>query len=261
MQLLTVNSEACSSANAVRKKLIVGLASTQEEIRALQRLRYNVFIETFPFSTLANADGIHVDEFDECCDHLIVQDTETSCVVGTYRMMSPAAALRVGGYYSEREFDLGRLNPLRAQLVEAGHACVHPDYRSGGVLALLWSGIAAYMQRERGGYLIGCASVSLSDGGDNAQALYRAFTAEHFAPSDYQVTPHTPFPIQAHGAGHAPNMPPLLKGYLRSGAWVCGMPALDAEFNVADFFMLLPLSRLGRRYSRHYFKPAGRNES
>ncbi|MQQ99138.1 GNAT family N-acetyltransferase [Glaciimonas soli] len=250
MRLLTIPSDA----NPSFSKLTVSLASTPEEIREVQRLRYKVFIEALSLSALANPDGLDSDDFDRYCDHLIVRDTKTLRVVGTYRVMSPDAARRMGSYYSEQEFDLSRLDHLRSRIAEAGRACIHPDYRSGGVIMLLWAGLAAYMRRERCDYLMGCASVSLADGGHNAAALYHALTPENFAPAEYRVSPITPFPVYEREAGHAPIMPPLLKGYLRSGAWVCGEPAWDPDFHSADFFLLLPLTKLDSRYARHYLK-------
>src|SRR5438034_4364603 len=127
MRLMTIPGDA----NPSFSKLTVSLASTPEEIREVQRLRYKVFIEAFSLSALANPDGLDSDEFDSYCDHLIVRDTKTLRVVGTYRVMSPHAARRMGCYYSEREFDLGRLDNLRSSIAEAGRACIHPDYRSG----------------------------------------------------------------------------------------------------------------------------------
>lgn len=254
MQLPKTPDDSHSNALSQRAKLRVSLASTPAEIREAQRLRYQVFIETFRLSTLANADALTTDEFDDYCDHLIVRETQTSRVVGTYRVMSPTAAQRMGRYYCEEEFDLSNLRHLRRSTIEAGHACVHPDYRSGSVIMLLWAGLAMYMRRERCDYLMGCASVSLSDGGANAAALYHGFTAEHFAPSAYHVTPHKPFPVETRDVEHVAQMPPLLKGYLRVGAWICGEPAWDTEFNAADFFLLLPLSKLDSRYARHYLK-------
>ena len=248
------NPDVSTSVSPSSAKLTVSLATTQEEIREVQRLRYKVFIETLNLSALANPDGLDSDAFDAYCDHLIVRDTNTLRVVGTYRVMSPDAARRMGQYYSESEFDLSRLDHLRNNIAEAGRACIHPDYRSGSVIMLLWAGLAAYMKRERCTYLMGCASVSLADGGHNAAALYHAMTLDNFSPPEYRVTPHTPFPVCEREAGHVPNMPPLLKGYLRSGAWVCGDPAWDPDFHSADFFLLLPLSKLDGRYARHYLK-------
>lgn len=252
MRLLTTAADA----NPGFSKLVLSLASTQEEVREVQRLRYKIFIDTMGLSALANDDGLDADEFDAHCDHLIVRDSKTLKVVGTYRVLSPSAARRLGRFYSEGEFDLSRLHHLRGGMVEAGRACIHPDYRSGGVIMLLWAGLAAYMRRERCEYLIGCASISLSDGGHNAAAVYYGLSQAQLAPAEYRVTPHVPFPLHERETTHAAHVPPLLKGYLRSGAWVCGEPAWDADFHSADLFMMLPLAKLDERYARHYLKEA-----
>jgi putative hemolysin len=250
MRLLTIAADATPSF----PKLTLSLASTPEEVREVQRLRYKVFIETMGLSTLENQDGLDKDEFDLHCDHLIVRDSRTLKVVGTYRVMSPHAARKMGRFYSEQEFDLSRLDNLRGSIAEAGRACIHPDYRSGGVIMLLWAGLAAFMKKEHCDYLIGCASISLADGGHNAAALYHALADTHLAPPEYRVIPHLPFPIEEREPGHKPQVPPLIKGYLRGGAWVCGEPAWDPDFHCADLFLLLPLAKLDSRYARHYLK-------
>ena len=237
---------------ATSGKLVLSMASTPEELREVQRLRYKVFIETMGLSSLVRADGLDSDEFDEHCDHLIVRDANTLKVVGTYRLLSAARARKIGRVYSEGEFDLGRLNNLRGRMVEAGRACIHPDYRGGSVIMLLWSGLAEYMRRENCDYLAGCASISLADGGHNAVAVFQSLIGQHMAPSEYRVTPHLPFPFSKLEAAQKPQIPPLLKGYLRSGAWICGEPAWDPDFESADLFLLLPLANLDGRYARHY---------
>ena len=253
MRLLTTAADSTTSF----PKLTLSLASTREEVREVQRLRYKIFIEAMGLSALANDDGSHADEFDAYRDPLSGRDSRTLKVVGTYRVLGPAGARQLGRLYSENEFDLSRLNHLRSRMAEAGRACIHPDYRSGGVIMLLWAGLAAYMRRERCEYLIGCASISLSDGGHNAAAVYHALAQANLAPPEYRVTPHTPFPWHERDAGHRSQVPPLLKGYMRSGAWVCGEPAWDADFHSADLFLLLPLARLDGRYARHYLKEPG----
>ena len=237
---------------ATSGKLVLSMASTPEELREVQRLRYKVFIETMGLSSLVREDGLDSDEFDEHCDHLIVRDTNTLKVVGTYRLLSASRARKIGRVYSEGEFDLGRLNNLRNRMVEAGRACIHPDYRGGAVIMLLWSGLAEYMRRENCDYLAGCASISLADGGHNAVAVFQSLIGQHIAPSEYRVTPHLPFPFSKLEAAQKPQVPPLLKGYLRSGAWICGEPAWDPDFESADLFLLLPLANLDGRYARHY---------
>ena len=242
-------------ANSGFSKFSLSLASTREEVREVQRLRYKIFIEAMGLTALTNDDGLDADEFDDYCDHLIVRDARTLKVVGTYRVLGPGAARQLGRFYSESEFDLSRLDHLRSSMVEAGRACIHPDYRSGGVIMLLWAGLAAYMRRERCEYLAGCASISLSDGGHNAAALYHGLSPEQFAPAEYRVMPRMPFPLRdGDDAPQVGQVPPLLKGYLRSGAWVCGAPAWDPDFHCADLFLLLPLAKLDDRYARHYLK-------
>ena len=250
MRLLTVSADA----NTRFSKLTLSMASTPEEVREVQRLRYKVFIEAMGLSALENAAGLDRDEYDDYCDHLIVRDSKTLKVVGTYRVLSPQGARKIGKFYSEQEFDLSRLDHLRGRIAEAGRACIHPDYRSGGVIMMLWAGLAAFMKKENCDYLIGCASISLADGGHNAAALYHALSETSLSPSEYRVIPHLPFPIDEREPGHTPSVPPLIKGYLRGGAWVCGEPAWDPDFHCADLFLLLPLTKLDSRYARHYLK-------
>ncbi len=144
MRSLTVSADA----NSTFPKLTLSLATTPEEVREVQRLRYKVFIEAMGLTAMENKDGLDKDEFDSYCDHLIVRDTKTLKVVGTYRVMGPHAARKIGRFYSEDEFDLSRLDHLRSSIAEAGRACIHPDYRSGGVIMMLWAGLAAFMKKE-----------------------------------------------------------------------------------------------------------------
>src|SRR5450830_1094440 len=106
MRLLTIPADA----NPSFSKLNLSLATTTEEVREVQRLRYKVFIESMGLSALSNPDGLDKDDFDAYCDHLIVRDTKTLKVVGTYRILGPNAAREMGRYYSETEFDLSRLH-------------------------------------------------------------------------------------------------------------------------------------------------------
>ena len=252
MRVMSFGSDSAASF----PKLSLSLATTREEVREVQRLRYKVFVEAMGLESLRNHEGLERDEFDEFCDHLIVRDTRSLEVVGTYRVLTPRALVHTRGFYSESEFDLGRLEHLRPRIIEAGRACIHPDYRNGGVIMLLWAGLAACMQREKAEFLIGCASVSLADGGHTINALYRKLAAEHLAPTEYRVSPRLPYPLHDDPLSDSIQVPALIKGYLRSGAWVCGEPAWDPDFHSADLFMMLPIARLDSRYARHYLKEA-----
>jgi putative hemolysin len=248
MQFQTVHADAAPDT----PKLSLSLASTPEEVREVQRLRYKIFIENNGLSALANEEELDADEFDEHCDHLIVRDSSTLNAVGTYRVLGPSRMLKLGRCYSDSEFDLSRLAYLRGRMVEAGRACIHPDYRSGGVIMMLWAGLADYMRRNGCDYLAGCASISLKDGEENAASLYHSLARTHLSPAEYRVTPHLAFPTGEPEPRRQHQVPPLVKGYLRSGAWICGEPAWDQEFHCVDMFMLLPLANLDGRYARRY---------
>jgi len=235
----------------------VSFASHESEIAEAQRLRYKVFAEEMG-AKLASAPqsagepGYDIDEYDMHCEHLLVREETEGRVVGAYRLLPPEHARRVGRLYSESEFDLTRLAHLRGRAVEAGRSCVHWEHRNGAVIMLLWAGIARYMKRYGYEYLIGCASISLRDGGHAAANLYSALKADEFVAPEYRVFPRLPLPYEKLRTADAPLVPPLIKGYLRAGARVGGAPAWDPDFNTADLFMFLPMSALNPRYAKHF---------
>jgi putative hemolysin len=245
------------STQRVRRKsrLTVGLARSEDEVLEAKRLRYRVFAEELGARIKTRTPGVDHDIYDPYCEHLIARDDTTGEVVGTYRILPPDAAARIGGYYSEDEFDLSRLYHLRPRMVEVGRSCVHPDYRTGATIALLWSGLATYMTTGGYGTLIGCASISIADGGHQAASLYRGLSNK-LCPAEYRVFPRNPLPLDAYREEVAAELPPLIKGYLRAGAWICGEPAWDPDFNTADLLVLLPMARVGDRYAKHFLKAA-----
>ncbi|TQM43015.1 putative hemolysin [Pseudonocardia cypriaca] len=229
------------------------LSTEPEEVRAAQRLRYLVFAEELGAVLHTPEPGFDVDRFDEFCDHLLVRDEGSGEIVGNYRMLPPAAAARAGGLYSEGEFVLDELAPLRSSLVETGRSCVHPDHRNGAVVGLVWAGLARYMLLTGHRWLAGCASVPLADGGAAASTVWDRALARHLSPDQYRVRPLQPWQPPVLRRPRRVAVPPLLQGYLRLGAWVCGPPALDPDFDCADFFVLLGLDHLDERYARFFF--------
>ena len=234
------------------RNLHVGLATCETEILEAQKLRYRVFADEMGARLATRTPGVDRDIYDPFCEHLIVRDEAAGRIVGTYRILSPAAARKVGGYYSENEFDLTRLQHLRGRMVEIGRSCIDADYRSGAVIALLWSGLARYMQENGYDHLIGCASVSMADGGHTAASLYNRLREKHLAPLEYHVFPRHPLPIASLRSDLETEAPPLIKGYLRAGAWICGEPAWDPDFNTADLPILLSINKVDERYARHF---------
>ncbi|MFI8996921.1 GNAT family N-acetyltransferase [Streptomyces sp. NPDC053542] len=229
------------------------IADSTAQIRAAQRLRHRVFGEEMGATLHSPLPGHDVDDYDDLVDHLIVTETATGEVVGTYRLLPPGRSERL---YSDGEFDLSGLRALRPSLIEAGRSCVHPDHRTGAVINQMWAALARYTLLSGHRYLAGCASVPLADGGACAAATWELGRSKHAAPEELRVRPHRPWlPDAGVAVATAPavaQLPPLLRGYLRVGAWICGAPAHDPEFDVADFFVVLDMDRLGERYRRFF---------
>ena len=249
--MTTTASAITPRAKLAHPRLSVGLAQSAWDILQAQRLRYRIFAGELGANLPTRTPGVDRDIYDPYCEHLIVRDESIDIVVGTYRILSPSNASKVGGYYAENEFDLTRLQHLRPRMVEIGRACVHADYRTGATIALLWAGLARYMQQNRHDYLIGCASISMADGGHAAASLFSRLGA-YMSPLEYRVFPRCPLPLAALKNDLPAVLPPLIKGYLRIGANVCGEPAWDPDFNTADLPVLMPMSRLDGRYAKHF---------
>ena len=241
---------------ARRPRLAFQYGRSEADVRAAQKLRWRVFAEEMGARLDGGAAGIDQDLFDAHCEHLIVRDDASNAVVGTYRILPPRGARSIGRYYSEQEFDLGQLDALRPNLVEVGRSCIRADYRSGSTIFLLWAGLARYMVENRHEHMIGCASLSLRDGGHGAASVYARVKQRHLCPPQFRVYPRSRLPLERLNATAKVELPPLVKGYLNVGAWVCGEPAWDRDFNVADLLILLPLANINARYAQHFLAKA-----
>ncbi|GAA1973571.1 GNAT family N-acetyltransferase [Kitasatospora viridis] len=235
----------------------LAFAQDAEDVRAAQLLRHRVFAEEMGAVLHSPVPGLDIDPLDDYCDHLLVRDLETEDVVGTYRLLRPAQAALAGRLYSDGEFDLSRLAGLRGDLVEVGRSCIAAEHRgNGAVINLMWAGIARYLTESGHEWIAGCCSVPLGQDGTTAAGVWDAVAAKHLAPEEYRVVPHRPWDPTGRPRPARTAVPPLLRGYLRLGAWVCGTPAHDPEFGVADLFVLLSLRRTDPRYLRHFLGAA-----
>lgn len=233
--------------------LSLSIARTPEQLHDLQRLRFRVFTEDLGVHFPQAVGDRDVDEFDPWCIHFMVRDTRSNRVVGTYRLLTPEAARQAGRYYSESEFNLAPLQAERSLLVEVGRSCIDAEYRHGTAIMLLWTALAQVMVRGGYRYMLGCASVSVRDDGVVASEVWRqAQSLMARRPDVPQIKPLHPYPLKALRQTQPARVPPLIKGYLKVGATICGAPAWDPDFSTADFPILLDVRWLDARYRRHF---------
>ena len=257
--------------------LEVRLAGEKCDIKRAQRLRYRVFYENG--TAIADAATLLArrdkDAFDKICDHLLVIDHAArpsmrgrQPVVGTYRLLRQDVAVRHGGFYTEDEFDIAGLIDRHAGLrfLELGRSCVLPRYRTKRTVELLWHGIWAYVRRHRLDVMIGCASFEGTD--PERLALPLSFL-HHYAraPEAWRTAAHASRRVEMNRmAKQAINpkaalheLPPLIKGYLRLGAFIGDGAVIDHQFGTTDVLIVMPVSAINARYIEHFGIDASRH--
>ena len=259
--------------------LEVRMARNFKEVKKAQRLRFQVFYEEM--SAIADAHTLatrrDADPFDAYCDHLLVVDHSDLKrnkigrlqpeIVGTYRILRQDIANRHGGFYTAGEYDIQALidaNPDK-RFMELGRSCVLKPYRNKKTVELLWHGIWAYVLRHKIDVMLGCASME----GTNPDALSQQLSFLHHnarAPEQWRVravddryVEMNRLPadkIDAKSALRA--LPPLVKGYLRLGAFVGDGAVVDHQFGTTDILIIMPVSELNTRYVNYYGADASR---
>lgn len=224
-------------------------------VRTAQRLRYDIFSAEYGSDLGATEAGIDADRFDSACEHLVITNEQNGELVATTRILHQRETAGCGGFYSENEFDLSGLKQVNGTFAELGRTCIHPDYRNGVTLGMLWTRVAEYLVEEKVDYLIGCASISMLDGGQRAWRIAQHLRQSYMADEAFRVNPRRELPHLAMTPTTSDDdigVPALIKAYMRLGARVCGEPCWDPDFRCADLLVMLEVDKLSARYARHF---------
>lgn len=258
--------------------LEVRLARTRGDLRRAQKLRYQVFYEE-----MAAIPGLRAklsrrdeDKYDQICDHLLVVDKGAATqkqkdwlrrqrVVGTYRVLRQEMAERHGGFYTQGEYDIAPLIAAKRtthRFVELGRSCVLKPYRNRRTVELLWHGLWTYVREHGADVMIGCASFPGVDPKEHALAL--SFLHHHArAPEEWRVKAHPKLFVdmnmlkadQINVKAALRSLPPLIKGYLRLGAYVGDGAVIDRQFGTTDVLIVMPIEAIDPRYFSHFGAP------
>lgn len=243
----------------------VRLAETESERDAARALRYRVFYEEMNAKPVGDVliTKRDYDHYDDYADYLLVldysKDTDAKRVVGTYRLLRKELAQQAGGFYSSQEFDISVLEKFPGNLLEVGRSCVDIDYRNRWVMQLLWEGIAAYIFYYRIDILFGCASMIGADPDQYAEVLTYLYQTQLAPPAllvkalpEYKVDMLRVDPERLDFHRCQLMLPPLIKGYLRLGAYVGDGAVIDHQFNTTDVAIILKTELMTDKYYRHY---------
>ena len=245
----------------------VRLACDLEEIKAAQRLRYDVFIDEMG----ANSDFVdhnarlEIDKVDDYCDHLLLIDNnkleKNMGVVGVYRLLPDHKLPSFSDYYSHEEYDLKNLKASGKKIMELSRSCVHKSYRGGTALTYLWAGLSKYVEYNKIEILFGVASFHGTDPSKIASPLSLLYY-KYLAPSDLMVHAKSPNKqrmdlVDLHKIDRVEatkQIPSLIKAYLRIGGFVGKDAYIDRAFNTIDVCMVLDLERANLKRLSAYKK-------
>ena len=246
----------------------VRLTRTKEERKQVRQLRYEVFcLEENASATEEQKNlGEEYDSYDTYADYMAV--FHENKIVGTYRIIDRDAAEKMGGFYTEREFNLSKIKKIKGNIAEMSRACVKAEYRESGlVIRLLWAGLCEYVVKRKIVVLFGVPSFVGTNPAQSAQALSYLYY-NHLSPSHLLATvlkenldpSVNPGMTQMNILPRAfvneeeakKQMTPLIKGYLRLGATFGRGVFVDKPFGTYDVFVLVQTKNIDKTFQKHF---------
>ena len=247
----------------------VRLTRNKEERRMVRQLRYDVFVAEEGATPTDEQKELHeeFDEFDKFAEYMAVFHNDK--IVGTYRIIDKKAADKMGGFYTETEFNMSKIKKASDNIAEMSRACVAAEYRENAlVMRMLWAGLSEYVLRRRIAVLFGVASWTGQKPVESAQAisyLYYNYLSplrlrarvipERFADGvDQRMSKMNILPRAFVDEELAKKqMTPLIKGYLRMGATFGQGVFIDKPFNTYDVFVMLQTKNMDAAYQKHFY--------
>lgn len=247
----------------------VRLTRNKEERRLVRRLRYDVFVTEEGASATPEQHELQeeFDSFDKYADYMAV--FHDGKIVGAYRIIDKKAADKMGGFYTETEFNISKIKKASDNIAEMSRACVAQEYRENAlVMRMLWAGLSEYVLRRQIAVLFGVASWTGVKPVESAQAisyLYYNYLSpvrlrarvipEKFAEgADPRMAKMNILPRAFVDEEMAKKqMTPLIKGYLRMGATFGQGVFIDKPFNTYDVFVMLQTKNMDAAYQKHFY--------
>lgn len=246
----------------------VRLTRNKEERRQVRQLRYSVFVEEEGAGATEEQKHLReeYDAYDRFAEYMAV--FHNGKIVGTYRIIDRNAAEKMGGFYTESEFNISKIKRYNGNIAEMSRACVDKAYRENAlVMRMLWAGLGEYVVRRKIMVLFGVASWVGIKPVESAQAISYLYY-NHLSPLRLRATVLS----ENFAEGVNPKlsrmnilprdfidemdarrqMTPLIKGYLRLGASFGKGVFVDKPFNSYDVFVMLQTKKIDAAYQKHF---------
>lgn len=217
-----------------------------KELQEVQRFRATQFSHQFG---MRFEDGLDQDLYDFGCEHAVLREKWTGEIVA-YTRLKLFQGYEIGQSYSAQEFEIVPHLSHLPSVLEIGRTCVHPKFRSGKALSMLWLNLTPkVLWSMRAKYLMGCVSIHLDD--NLARAYYTHRQIQQL--SDHQTIdirskrsfeperPDYSFPQDER-------MPKLFQTYLGMQSKLSKQAFFDEDFKCLDYFVFLEVNKIATSF-------------
>ncbi|EOR05509.1 GNAT family N-acetyltransferase [Acinetobacter genomosp. 15BJ] len=217
-----------------------------KELQEVQRFRATQFSHQFG---MRFEDGLDQDLYDFGCEHAVLREKWTGEIVA-YTRLKLFQGYEIGQSYSAQEFEVVPHLSHLPSILEIGRTCVHPKFRSGKALSMLWLNLTPkVLWSMRAKYLMGCVSIHLDD--NLARAYYTHRQIQQLG--DHQTIdirskrsfeperPDYSFPQDER-------MPKLFQTYLGMQSKLSKQAFYDEDFKCLDYFVFLEVNKIATSF-------------
>jgi len=266
---------------------VASITDSHTEINAAIRLRFHLYKHCqMPETIKKLANGKQhlpkvqpkkqrvsfADGYDKYTTHIVVKEKNGNTIIAAARLMDSYAAFKLGGFFSETEFDLGNFQNSE-YLAEISQVVIHPEHQNQKVFNVLWGAIGDYCQKNRIDRTILNLTLAItSDTQENSREIVwqdvqyvsqmvGKIKLENYEMLQFKVHPYQNLPkstlhlesvVQLHN-----DLPPMLRYSLNKGGKLCGDAYWDKELSTAN--VLLQISAFNREDSQNLDKQSARN--
>ena len=216
-----------------------------KQLKEVQKFRAIQFADQFGIQF---ENGLDQDLYDLDCEHAVLRDKWSNEIVA-YTRLKLFQGHQLKYSYSAQEFDLAQLNHL-SNIVEIGRTCVHPHYRSGKALSILWLNlIPMVLWKMKAKHLIGCVSIRLDQNKSRAyhtHELIKKLNEKQKINIQAKTAYEPSYPEYSFQQDE--RMPKLFQVYLKMNARLSQQAFHDKDFNCLDYFVFMDVSNIAKNF-------------